>query len=371
MVQSGLRAAVCMVMILGACVTALGCGTSEPSAPSTQTTTAQSATTEPAPPSTEAGVTPSSSEPINLGMALEFTDHAASAMVALEKGWFAEEGLDIAAYESYVTGVDLAAALARGDIQVAYMCLVPAISVRANGGVPIKVVAGTHLYGYGLVANPAKVATPADLAKPDVKIACTQPGASADILLQRICTDGGLPTADIMGKVQRMNPPSQVLALQAGAVDACLVPEHWATLAESLGFTMLLTAQDMWDQLQGSVLVVKEDLIRDRPDVVEKLVEVTQRADEWMNANPDEAAAIIASRLTATGQSVFPEKAAEAAAKLDITPELIKRSMARLTYATSVDPAQVQATIDYMDQLGYLKQKITADTLLDLTFLSH
>jgi len=59
-------------------------------------------------------------EPI--GMAVEFMDHAACAYIARDKGWFEEEGLKLTAYESYVTGMTLAAALARGDIEVAYIC---------------------------------------------------------------------------------------------------------------------------------------------------------------------------------------------------------------------------------------------------------
>ena len=92
-----------------------------------------------------------------IGMAVEFMDHAAAAYVAQDNGWYEERGLNLSSYTSYVTGVALGSALARRDIQVAYMCLVPAINAYANGGVPIKIVAGTHRYGYGLVANPEVV----------------------------------------------------------------------------------------------------------------------------------------------------------------------------------------------------------------------
>ncbi len=42
-----------------------------------------------------------------------------------------------------MTGMALASAMARGDIEVAYICLVPAINVYANAEVPLKIVAGT------------------------------------------------------------------------------------------------------------------------------------------------------------------------------------------------------------------------------------
>lgn len=53
--------------------------------------------------------------------------------------WLCREGLELSSYESYVTGMALASALARGDIQVAYIRLVPAINAYANARVPIKV----------------------------------------------------------------------------------------------------------------------------------------------------------------------------------------------------------------------------------------
>ena len=313
----------------------------------------------------------SSPAPFPLGVAVEFNDHAAAAMVALERGWFEEAGLDITSYESYVTGADLAAALARGDIQAAYLCLVPALSVIANSGLDVRVVAGTHKYGYALVADPNKMIGVEDLGQSEIRIGCTQPGTTADMLLNRLCKDHGMSVASLETRIKRMSPPMQVLALNAGSVDVCLVPEHWATLAESLGYTIVMPSQEIWPDLQGSVLVVKGDLIRDHPDVVRSLVQVTERASTWINQYPDEAATIIASALSATGEAVLPEQAAQTAAKLQVTPEIVARSMARLEYTASLVPDDIQAVIEYMDQLGYLKQSVDAGAVLDLGFLGQ
>lgn len=51
----------------------------------------------------------------------------------------------------------LVSALACGDIEVAYICLVPAISAYTNADVPIKIVVGMHKCGYGLVVNPERI----------------------------------------------------------------------------------------------------------------------------------------------------------------------------------------------------------------------
>jgi len=304
-----------------------------------------------------------------IGMAVEFMDHAACAYISQDKGWYEEEGLELAAYESYVTGMALAAALARGDIKVAYICLVPAINAYANAGVPIKIVAGTHKYGYGLVVNPDIIKTIEDLAKPGVRIGCVREGGAVDVLLNRTIDKYHLNEDKILDDIQRMNPPRQILAIKSGQLDAAFLPEQWATMAEEFGFGMLLMSQDVWPGMQGSVLIAKEDLINNHPEVVRKLVKVSQKATDWGNQHPDEAAQVMARQLQAVGGSLFPAKAAEVAAKLEITTQVLLRSMARLEYTTAIDPEVVQATIDYLAELGYIKSSFDAKDIMDLRFL--
>jgi len=297
-----------------------------------------------------------------LRMAVEFTDHAACAYIALQKGWFQQEGLDIEAYETYVTGMALAAALARGDTQVAYLCLVPALNLYANARVPVKIVAGTHRYGYGLVADPKKIKTPRDLGKPGLRIGCVREGGAVDVMLRRTMEVYGL-TEEILKRVRRMPPPKQLLALRAGQLDAAFLPEHWISMAEEMGFRVILRAQDVWPEMQGSVLVVKEELLQKNPQLVRTLVRVSQRATAWIGEHPEEAARIMARVLSvADGKTTL-------GGPPGLTPRVISRSMARMQYTTAIDPQVVQGTIDYMVHLGYIRKSFRAREILDLRFL--
>ena len=278
----------------------------------------------------------------DVGMAVEFNDHAACAYVAKEKGWYKDEGLNFTAYESYATGMRLASALARGDIQVAYICLSPAILAYSRG-VPIKIVAGTHKYGYGLVTQP-EITNISDLT--GKTIGCVREGAPADLLLNRMIEEYKLKDV----KIRRMNPLKQVVALETGRIDAAFLPEHHATVAESKGFHMHIKSQDIWPDMQGSVLVVKTDLIEKDPETVRKLVAVTQKATNWLNANPDPTTIILANVL-------------------DTEPEVINKSMSRLNYTTDLDAESVQEMIDYMVKLGYIEEGLKAEDILDTRFL--
>jgi NitT/TauT family transport system substrate-binding protein len=314
------------------------------------------------------GCAPKEAAPI--GMAVEFMDHAACAYISQDKGWFEDEGLNLTAYESYVTGMALASALARGDIQVAYICLVPAINAYANAGVPIKVVAGTHKYGYGLVADPEKIKTIKDLEKPDIRIGCVREGGAVDVFLHKVIDSYHLDEGSVLGNIQRMNPPKMVLAIKIGQLDAAFLPEQWATMTEEFGFEMLLAAnQEVWPEMQGSALVVKEDLLHEHPDIVEKLVKVSQKATDWINQQPVEAAEVMSRQLSTAGGSIFPADVTEVATSLEITPEVLRRSMGRLEYTTEIDPIGVQATIDYIARLGYIRDSFSAEEILDLRFV--
>jgi NitT/TauT family transport system substrate-binding protein len=304
-----------------------------------------------------------------IGMAVEFMDHAACAYISQDKGWFEEAGLHLTAYESYATGMALASALARGDIEVAYVCLVPAINAYANAGVPIKIVAGTHKYGYALVANTDKIKTIKDLEKPEIRFGCVREGGATDVLLHRIIDTYHLDEGKVLSNVQRMNPPKQVLAIKTGQLDAAVLPEQWATMAEEFGFKMLLMSQDVWPEMQGSVIVVKEDLINNHPNVVRKLITVSQRATDWGNQHPEEAAEVVARRLQAIGNEVLPVEVADVTSSLAITPDVLLRSMRRMEYTTDIDPVIVQDTIDYVAKLGYIKSSFNAEDILDLRFL--
>ena len=303
-------------------------------------------------------------------IAVEFTTHSACAHIASQKGWYKEEGLAVTSYENYITGMALAAALSKGDIDAAYICLIPAINARANANVSIKIIAGIHKYGYGFVVNPDKVKSIDDLKKKEIRIGCTREGSPPDALLHKMIEKYELDKKQILKKVRRMNPPKLLLALKMGQLDAAFICEQFPSMAEGLGLRVFLTAEGLWPDMQGSVLVVREELLEERPDIVEKLVKVTKRATQFVNKHPEEAAEIVAKGLQITGEKIFPIKAVGAASKLAITPLPILKSLtARLVNTTDIRPKEIQEAIDVCMELGYIKEPFKAESFIDLRFI--
>jgi len=312
----------------------------------------------------------SKKEEVSLKIAVEFVDHAASAHIARAKKWFEKEGLKIEAFDNYITGMALASALARGDIDAAYICMIPAISVYANAGVKIKVVCGTHKYGYGLLVNPEKVKNISDLMKPEIRIACPREGSPPDCLLNKMIEKYKLDRERLKKKILRMPPPKILLALKMNRIDAGFCCEQFPTMGERIGFKELLNAEDLWPDMQGSVLVVKEELIEKHPEIVKKLVKITEKGIKFINEHPDETSGIVAEALTVAGKKVFPIKIGKAAARLQIKPEDIKKSLTmNMVNTADIDISAIQKEIDYMAKLGYIKKPFKAEGIVDLRFI--
>ena len=302
-------------------------------------------------------------------MAVEFVDHAAAAHIGLHKGWFSEEGLQIRSFDNYITGIALAAALSHKGIDVAYMCLCPAILAYANGHVPIKIVCGTHKYGYGCLGNPLKIKKPADLFEPGIRIGCPREGSASDVFMNRFIDFYHFNREDFLKQVRRMPPPNILMAMKTGRLDAGFLPEQFPTMGVFMGFKRLADASDVWPGMQGSVVVVRKDLLKNHPEIVKHLVSVTKRGINFIRAHPDEASKIVSDTLQAEGGKIFPAKMTSLLKIFDVTPKLIRDSLTRhMTCEVGVDPKNVQDVIDFMARLGYIK-RFNAKEILDLRWL--
>ncbi len=123
--------------------------------------------------------------------------------------------------------------------------------------------------------------------------------------------------------------------------------------------------------MQGSVVVVKAELIEKYPELVRKLVKVTEKSTDWINQNPERAAEIVAHQLSLVGEYILPAQVKDIDPnKIEFNADVLFKSMNRLDYCTDIDLETVQGNIDFLVELGYIKSAFSADEILDLRFLS-
>ncbi|MCS7280352.1 MAG: ABC transporter substrate-binding protein [Desulfobacterota bacterium] len=299
-----------------------------------------------------------------ISVALEFNSHSAAFYVAQGKGIFEKENLKIKSHEAYMTGVALASSLKKGNIEAAFMCLVPAINAYSNGGIRLKIVLGSHLYGFGLVVNPKRVKSVNDLGIKALRIGCISEGSATDLILRRTIDGLGLKEEKVLSSVVRMNPQNMLIALRSGSIDAAFMPEHFVTLAERDGLKVLLTAKDIWPNFQGSVIVVKEEVLKNKREAVKKLVRATKKATHWINTQREDSSRILARYLSLEGSKVGFSERLDPKAELSIKEQEALISMSRLEFTNQLNRKVIQETIDYMAKKGYIRESFNAESII-------
>lgn len=199
----------------------------------------------------------------------------APIFVAQEKGYFAEQGLDVS-LQSFAGGPEPVALTANGQLDAATAGAGPAFWNAVAQGLPLTVVAPGHAEG-NPVATPLMISrescesgairSVADLR--DKRVAVNARGATEYWLGQALAT-GGLTLADI--ELQTLDFQTAVAALESGAIDASMVGEPLATKAEQDGIAVRLATDFPVQDVQPTVIVANSDFVRDNPDAVTGLV---------------------------------------------------------------------------------------------------
>ncbi len=171
-------------------------------------------------------------------------------------------------------------ALIANKVQAAFIVAPLAIALKAQG-VPIKVVYLGHRYGSAVVVRKnGPVKTFADMRGRTVAI----PSRFSDerLILFRAMKAWGIRPGEI--KMVEMAPPDVSGALAAHAIDAFSMGEPFPSQAEMAGYgRILFQARDYWPDYMSCILVVRQDLIDTRPEVVQVLVDGIARSGLWLD----------------------------------------------------------------------------------------
>jgi NitT/TauT family transport system substrate-binding protein len=173
-------------------------------------------------------------------------------------------------------------ALIANRVQAAFVVAPLAIAL-ASQGVPIKIVYLGHRYGSAVVVRrDGPIKTVADLRGRTVAI----PSRFSDerLLLFRALKVWNVPPSEV--KMVEMAPPDVSSALAARAIDAFSMGEPFPSQAELGGFgRVLFQAREYWPDYMSCILVVRQDLIDRRPDVVQTLVDGIARSGLWLDTS--------------------------------------------------------------------------------------
>jgi len=212
----------------------------------------------------------------------------APMFVAYEKGYFAEEGLDVT-LEALPGGSDMVVLTATGQFDAGLGGIGPAYWNAAAQDLPVTIIAPGHMEA-SPVASPLMISKKAcengDITRvSDLegrKVAVNSPGATELWLDVALRTDG-LTIEDI--DLQYMAFPDAVAALDSGALDAAIIGEPLATQAENDGIAVRIASEFDVEQYQVTAIFANDQFLQENPEAATGLVTAYLRASRDLNEN--------------------------------------------------------------------------------------
>jgi nitrate/nitrite transport system ATP-binding protein len=241
-------------------------------------------------------------EKINLDLGFIPLTDCAPLVVAKEKGFFAEEGLEQVNLVREPSWQAITDGIKERRLDAAQMVagMPLAMTLGQENEQPLPMITALVLSRNGNVITLSKqfleagVTTLADLKgflrqTPDKvhTFGMVHPASMHNLLLRYWLAAGGIdPDYDV--SLTRIPPPQMVANLKAGNIDGYCVGEPWNSYAirEGLGFA-IATDLEIWNGHPEKVLGVKEDWVQKYPQthlaLVRALLKACEYCDDWRN----------------------------------------------------------------------------------------
>ena len=212
--------------------------------------------------------------------ALRFTS-SAPIFIAYERGYFAEEGLDVS-FAFFQGAQPVAVAIAAGDADFGVTALTAGFFNLAGKGA-LKVIGG-HMHeepGYDgsavLASAPAHAAGLTDVGKlPGRSLGITQHGSSFHYMAGQIAAAEGFDLKQI--KLKPLQKVGAIIgALKSGQIDSMIIVPHIARPLEASGAAKIIGWVHDYAPYQVTTLFTSSTNVAERPALVTRFVTAYQK----------------------------------------------------------------------------------------------
>lgn len=277
--------------------------------------------------------------------------------VAEDQGFFADRGVQVD-ISSFAADAEVNAALAAGRLDMANVGSQAALQFIEEGlDVSIVMLLDSATTADAILAGDG-IASAADLAGKRVAF---EEGATSEILLAEALAGAGLDFEDIT--VVPTGADTVAPMLIAGQVDAGVTYEPYVSeaLAAGDGIEMIESAADH-PGLISDVLVVRNEVLEQRPDEVREVLAAWDDAVAFSTDNVEEGRAIIA-----TGVGSKPEELTTAFDGVHYYTLAENRELLSGSYLTETLPALAEVAA----RIGLISGSVDAASTIDATFLGN
>ncbi|MFE5757400.1 ABC transporter substrate-binding protein [Streptomyces massasporeus] len=245
----------------------------------------------------------------------------ATALVGVQEGLLQKElGGTTIKPSTFNAGPSEIEALNGGSIDIGWIGPSPAINgYTKSKGKNLRIISGSASGGVKLVVNPDKIKSVDDLK--GKKIATPQLGNTQDVAFLNWAAEQGWKIDPQSGKgdvsVVRTDNKITPDAYKSGSIDGAWVPEPTASKLVAEGGKVLLDESTLWPDKKFVItnIIVRQQFLKDHPDVVEAVLRGAVKTNEWINANPDKAKASANEALAKLSGKALPAEVLDPAWK--------------------------------------------------------
>ncbi len=236
-----------------------------------------------------------------------------------------------------------------GSIDATYVGPNPALNAHIKSkGEEIRILAGSALGGAALVVpGDSKLAKAEDFR--GKKVGTPQLGNTQDVSARAWFRSQGLKVTLTGGDVMVVPTPNpdQLGLFQTGQLDAVWTVEPWVSRLVLEGKGRVLVEEK---DAVTTILVSSVKLLKEHPELAEKLRAAHVELTAWINAHPDEAKEKVRAGLSAE-------------TRREISAALVAAAWTRLTFTEKVEPTVLAKFMADAQAAGLLKQTMPLDRL--------
>lgn len=229
------------------------------------------------------------SKPITIGM--QVGPASTLLMVAKDKGFFEEEGVDVQLVE-FTAGKFALQAFLANSLDLAASGEVPVTLASLQGNefyIIIQIVERTKNEVRVIALKDNNLNTPEKYFKAKKRKLATSFGGGPEFYTYNFLKKYNIKDVEIISQ----KPEDMPVALQSKTVDAIAIFEPFAFFAEQKLGNDAITFKD--DKLYSELYVLnaKREWVEANPEIVEKILRALVKASEFIEKNPEESKAIL------------------------------------------------------------------------------
>lgn len=280
--------------------------------------------------------------------------------MALEQGFFEKQGLDVTIANPFATGVDALNALQAGEVDVVQVG-VPMIGAVVRG---MDLVALGNYSGnaaqlgsdttMALVARDGSGIKGEDLTTLKGKKVATSFGTINHLYILALIEAAGLAVDDVT--LVNTPPPDMTVALLSGGIDAFVGWDPWPIVAQRdvPGAYVALRGGNHISYIGFNVGM--REWVANNGETIEKFLAAVSEADQWMRANPKEAAQVATRWIPGLDPAVAEEA-------MEYNIQQADRRLSANNYAA------LHAAVSTLNRLGFIDKTFDVNEHINSTHI--